>query len=56
MTLRQWEQECPGSAGGRDYLCQFTIWGTAVTPVHATRPSPGNGVLPILRLSSKDQT
>jgi len=53
MSLRQWEQECPGSSGGRDYLCQFTIWGTAVTPVRSTRPSPGNGVLPILRLSQK---
>src|SRR4051794_2676682 len=31
MDLRQWEQECAGTADGRDYLCQSTIWGTAVT-------------------------
>ena len=51
MSLHQWEQECSGTAGGQDYLCQSTIWGTAVTPVRVTQPSPGNGVLPILRLS-----
>lgn len=54
MTLRQWEQECPGNERARDYLCQSTIWGTAVAPVRAaTTSTVANGVLPILRLSTE---
>jgi hypothetical protein len=52
MRLRQWEQECPSFENARDYLCQSTIWGTAITPVRSTSPTPGNDILPILRLDS----
>jgi hypothetical protein len=55
VHVQQWEQECTIRDDSQDFLCQATIWGTAVTPVHATQAIGHNGILPILRLSTKDQ-